>query len=84
MGLCQELDQGQLIVLPVFLQLVGRWIFTAGQLQRDLMATVPDVVKVLHSSGQRIPMSAVGDAIFESRGATFTRLGRRNGEQVMV
>lgn len=75
MRLSQELDQGQLVVVPVFLQLMGWWVLAAGHLQRNLVTAVPYVVVVLHSTGQRIPVSAVGYSIFKGRRSTFASLG---------
>lgn len=46
-GLRQELDQRQLIVLPVFPKLVRRRKLAAAHLERDLHAAVPYVVVVL-------------------------------------
>lgn len=47
----EELDQRQLIVLPVLAQLVRRWEFAARHLQRYLHAAEPHVVVVLFVIG---------------------------------
>lgn len=67
MDLACVTDAYQLIVLPVFLELIGRRELAAGDLQRDLHAAIPHIVKVLHAAGQRIPGGTVCDAILEGR-----------------
>lgn len=46
--LLNESQQRFPVVLPLLWKLRSRWVFAAGQLQRDLKAVGPHIVVILH------------------------------------
>uniref|UniRef100_A0A182WNY3 Uncharacterized protein n=1 Tax=Anopheles minimus TaxID=112268 RepID=A0A182WNY3_9DIPT len=50
----------------------------AGHLERNLHAAVPDVVEVLHATGQRVPGGTIRDAILERGRCGFARDAARH------
>lgn len=71
MCLGKKFDHRQLIVAPILFQLVCRWEFAAWNLQRHLIAAEPDIVVVLHSTGEWIPCCSICNAIWERRCARW-------------
>lgn len=67
MSFREEFHKRELIVGPVLFEFMCWWEFAARNFKRDLVATEPDVVVVLHSTGQRIPSCAISDSVLERR-----------------
>jgi len=62
------------VVLPIGWQFGSLWIFTARHFHGDFKAVGVDVVEVLHSTYEIIPIGAISDSIFESSTANVRLL----------
>lgn len=80
----KELHQWQLVVGPILFKFMSRWEFTAGNFKRNLVASKPNVVVILHSSSQRVPCRTICDTILERWGAcrALTRHATRHFSMV--
>ena len=72
--LLHVLQQTLLVPLPLLVEILLLGILAAAQLNRHLKVVGEDVVEVLHSTINRVPVSPVGDAVLEGPHGTDRRV----------